>query len=172
MALFTLTFELPFFRRPRKRGICDGKERAGVEVRRKRGGDGAGGVSFPVRRVGERRRRGRGRRRVDGGDKIGGNELNEKAIESKNKTDVDCDDKGASVKRTEAECVSRSDKSCATDIYSECGSSSAPLEGNDPMKLWKAMKQNGFLSNPHVGGVSVTSSSCVVSSSHGGIPTW
>ncbi|KAG2262623.1 hypothetical protein Bca52824_069702 [Brassica carinata] len=37
------------------------------------------------------------------------------------------------------------------------------------MKLWKAMKQNGFLSNPH-GGVSGTSSSCVVSSSHGGIP--
>ncbi|KAG2320651.1 hypothetical protein Bca52824_013864 [Brassica carinata] len=37
------------------------------------------------------------------------------------------------------------------------------------MKLWKAMKQNGFLSNPH-GRVSVTSGSCVVSSSHGGIP--
>ncbi|KAG2328532.1 hypothetical protein Bca52824_011260 [Brassica carinata] len=150
MALFTLTFELPFFRRPRKRGICDGEERAGVEVRRKRGGDGAGGVYFP----------------------IGGNELDEKAIECKNKIDVDSDDKGASVKRTEAECVSRSEKSCATNIYSECGSSSAPLEGNDPMKLWKAMKQNGFLSNPHVGGVSVTSSSCVVSSAHGGIPIY
>ncbi|XP_013737845.1 uncharacterized protein LOC106440664 isoform X2 [Brassica napus] len=60
----------------------------------------------------------------------------------------------------------RSDKPGSTDAYSECGSSSAPVEANDPMKLWKAMKENGFLSNPH----GATSSSCVVSSSHGGIP--
>ncbi|KAL0890545.1 hypothetical protein Bca101_014528 [Brassica carinata] len=44
------------------------EEKAGVEARRNRGGDGAGGTSFPVRRVSEKRRRGRGRRRVDGGD--------------------------------------------------------------------------------------------------------
>ena len=75
------------------------------------------------------------------------------------KTVVDSD-KGALVKRTEVRSglsVSRSEKSCSTDVNSECGSSS-----NDPMKLWEAMKQNGFLSNPH-GGVSA-------SSSHGGIP--
>ncbi|KAL0736548.1 hypothetical protein Bca4012_012758 [Brassica carinata] len=63
----------------------------------------------------------------------------------------------------------RGDKPGSTDVSSECGSSNVPVEANDPMKLWKAMKQNGFLSNPH-GGVSGTSSSCVVSSSHGGIP--
>ncbi|ESQ40439.1 hypothetical protein EUTSA_v10013224mg [Eutrema salsugineum] len=106
-------------------------------------------------------------------------------------TDVDCE-KGALVKRNDAESVAqkrsglsvssclnddlssvcssrRRDKSSSTDVYSECGSSNVPVEEKDPMKLWKAMKQNGFLSNPH-GGISVTSSSCVVSSSHGGIP--
>ncbi|XP_010552910.1 PREDICTED: uncharacterized protein LOC104823169 isoform X2 [Tarenaya hassleriana] len=54
------------------------------------------------------------------------------------------------------------------DAFSECGSSNVPVEDKDPMKLWKAMKQNGFLSNPH-GGISAASS-CFVSSSHGGIP--
>ncbi|KAG2262624.1 hypothetical protein Bca52824_069703 [Brassica carinata] len=88
---------------------------------------------------------------------------------------------GALVKSNVAECGSssglsydlssvcsskRGDKPGSTDVYSECGSSSAPVEANDPMKLWKAMKENGFLSNPH----GATSSSCVVSSSHGGIP--
>ncbi|KAF8081930.1 hypothetical protein N665_0856s0019 [Sinapis alba] len=118
--------------------------------------------------------------------KIGGNELDEKANErqslvtSNNKTELvgsssklDCE-KGASVSSClnddlSSVCSSRrgGDKSGGS---SECGSSNVPVEeGNDPMKLWKAMKQNGFLSNPH-GGVSVTSSSCVVSSSHGGIP--
>ncbi|CAA7031994.1 unnamed protein product [Microthlaspi erraticum] len=64
----------------------------------------------------------------------------------------------------------RHDKSSSTDVYSECGSSNVPVEEKDQgMKRWEAMKQNGFLSNPH-GGISVTSSSCVVSSSHGGIP--
>ncbi|CAN6991801.1 unnamed protein product [Brassica oleracea var. botrytis] len=93
--------------------------------------------------------------------KIVGNELDEKPNERQSlvKTVVDSD-KGALVKRTEVRSglsVSRSEKSCSTDVNSECGSSS-----NDPMKLWEAMKQNGFLSNPH-GGVSA-------SSSHGGIP--
>ncbi|XP_010543677.1 PREDICTED: uncharacterized protein LOC104816509 [Tarenaya hassleriana] len=54
------------------------------------------------------------------------------------------------------------------DVFSECGSSNAPVEDKDPMKLWKEMKRNGFLSNPH-GGIS-SASSCFVSSSHGGIP--
>lgn len=34
---------------------------------------------------------------------------------------------------------------------SECGSSSGPLEDNEPLKMWKAMKQNGFLSSSHGG---------------------
>uniref|UniRef100_A0A1J3IVP6 Uncharacterized protein n=1 Tax=Noccaea caerulescens TaxID=107243 RepID=A0A1J3IVP6_NOCCA len=111
--------------------------------------------------------------------------------------DVDCE-KRALVKRNDAGCVAnersgldlhehavsscvndelssvcssrRRDKSSSTDVYSECGSSNVPVEEKDQgMKRWEAMKQNGFLSNPH-GGISVTSSSCVVSSSHGGIP--
>ncbi|KAF3504965.1 hypothetical protein F2Q69_00045546 [Brassica cretica] len=60
----------------------------------------------------------------------------------------------------------RGDKPGSTDVYSECGSSNVTDVANDPMKLWKAMKENGFLSNPQ----GATSSSCVVSSSHGGIP--
>ncbi|KAF8115208.1 hypothetical protein N665_0029s0051 [Sinapis alba] len=94
---------------------------------------------------------------------------------------------GALVKRKVAECGTSSclndglssvcssrrggDKPAgSTDVYSQCGSSNVSDEVNDPMKLWKAMKQNGFLSNPHHSGVSAASSSCVVSSSHGGIP--
>ncbi|CAH2074036.1 unnamed protein product [Thlaspi arvense] len=107
-------------------------------------------------------------------------------------TDVGSE-KGALVKSNDAECVAqrrsglsvsswlnddlssvcssrRLDKPGSTDVYSECGSSNVPpVEGKDPMKLWREMKQNGFLSNPH-GGISATSSSCLVSSSHGGIP--
>ncbi|KAJ4883456.1 Uncharacterized protein Rs2_33549 [Raphanus sativus] len=71
-------------------------------------------------------------------------------------------------------CSSRrgDNKPGSADVNSECGSCSnnVPVEASDPMKLWEAMKQNGFLSNPHGSGVSGTSSSCVVSSSHGGIP--
>lgn len=84
--------------------------------------------------------------------------------------------KPSSDKRIDVGCVAQkrselsSVSSCLNDdlstVYSECGSSSVPVEANDPMKLWKAMKENGFLSNPH----GATSSSCVVSSSHGGIP--
>lgn len=54
----------------------------------------------------------------------------------------------------------------ARDV-SECVSSTAPLEEKDPMRVWKEMKQNGFLSSSH-GGISVQNS--VLSSSHGGIP--
>ncbi|XP_010452427.1 PREDICTED: uncharacterized protein LOC104734527 [Camelina sativa] len=60
-------------------------------------------------------------------------------------------------------------QSSSMDVYSECGSSNVPVAERDPMKVWKQMKQNGFLSYPH-GGISATSSSCLVSSSHGGIP--
>ncbi|CAI9091872.1 OLC1v1026977C1 [Oldenlandia corymbosa var. corymbosa] len=34
---------------------------------------------------------------------------------------------------------------------SDCGSSIGPLEDKDPMKVWKEMKQNGFLSSSHGG---------------------
>ncbi|XP_068642990.1 uncharacterized protein [Aristolochia californica] len=34
---------------------------------------------------------------------------------------------------------------------SECGSCTGPLEDNEPLKLWKTMKQNGFLSSSHGG---------------------
>ncbi|CDP13906.1 unnamed protein product [Coffea canephora] len=34
---------------------------------------------------------------------------------------------------------------------SDCGSSVGPLEEKDPMKVWKEMKQNGFLSSSHGG---------------------
>ncbi|KAK0592447.1 hypothetical protein LWI29_019317 [Acer saccharum] len=50
---------------------------------------------------------------------------------------------------------------------SECVSSSGPVEVKDPMKIWKEMKQNGFLSSSH-GGVQVQNST--LSSSLGGIP--
>ncbi|EEF41591.1 uncharacterized protein LOC8288967 isoform X2 [Ricinus communis] len=50
---------------------------------------------------------------------------------------------------------------------SECGSTTGPVEGKDPLKVWTEMKQNGFLSSSH-GGISFQSG--LVSSSHGGIP--
>lgn len=34
---------------------------------------------------------------------------------------------------------------------SECGSTCGPLEEKDPMKVWKEMKQNGFMSSSHGG---------------------
>ncbi|GMP23671.1 hypothetical protein CsSME_00001188 [Camellia sinensis var. sinensis] len=37
---------------------------------------------------------------------------------------------------------------------SECGSTTGPLEEKDPMRVWKEMKQNGFLSSSH-GGIPV-----------------
>ncbi|KAK9063313.1 hypothetical protein SSX86_017183 [Deinandra increscens subsp. villosa] len=40
------------------------------------------------------------------------------------------------------------------DTLSECGSTCAPMSGKDSMRIWKEMKQNGFLSSSH-GGVSV-----------------
>ncbi|RID72994.1 hypothetical protein BRARA_B00168 [Brassica rapa] len=113
--------------------------------------------------------------------KIGSSELDEKDIERQSlgtsdnnktellcssssklalKTDADCNNNGALVKSNDSVSTCLNDdlsSVCDKPGSSECGSSS-----NDPMKLWEAMKQNGFLSNPH-GGVSV-------SSSHGGIP--
>lgn len=50
---------------------------------------------------------------------------------------------------------------------SECGSSTGPAEEKDSMRLWKEMKQNGFLSSSH-GGISVQN--IFLSSSQGGIP--
>ncbi|XVF41203.1 hypothetical protein PTKIN_Ptkin01aG0261400 [Pterospermum kingtungense] len=50
---------------------------------------------------------------------------------------------------------------------SECGSSIDPVEEKDSLRVWKEMKQNGFLSSSH-GGISMQSG--LLSSSHGGIP--
>ncbi|KAJ9176010.1 hypothetical protein P3X46_014504 [Hevea brasiliensis] len=50
---------------------------------------------------------------------------------------------------------------------SECGSTTSPVEEKDPLRVWKEMKQNGFLSSSH-GGISIQSG--LTSSSHGGIP--
>lgn len=49
---------------------------------------------------------------------------------------------------------------------SECASSTGSLEEKDSMRLWKEMKQNGFLSSSH-GGISVQNS--FLASSNGGI---
>ncbi|KAJ7959533.1 Cation-transporting ATPase [Quillaja saponaria] len=38
----------------------------------------------------------------------------------------------------------------STDV-SECGSCTGPLEENDSMRIWKEMKQNGFVSSSHGG---------------------
>ncbi|KAK8552652.1 hypothetical protein V6N13_121036 [Hibiscus sabdariffa] len=50
---------------------------------------------------------------------------------------------------------------------SECGSSIGPMGEKDSLRVWKEMKQNGFLSSSH-GGISMQSG--ILSSSHGGIP--
>ncbi|CAN8298200.1 unnamed protein product [Cochlearia groenlandica] len=111
-------------------------------------------------------------------------------------TNLDCE-KRALVKRNDGECAAqkrigldlnadavssclsddlssicsskRQDTSSSRTVYSECGSNDEPVEEKDPMKLWKTMKQNGFVSMPY-SRVSATSSSSIVSSSHGGIP--
>lgn len=38
---------------------------------------------------------------------------------------------------------------------SECGSTTGPVEERDPLIVWKEMKQNGFLSSSHGGGIPV-----------------
>ncbi|GAV67799.1 hypothetical protein CFOL_v3_11303 [Cephalotus follicularis] len=50
---------------------------------------------------------------------------------------------------------------------SECGSCTGPLEEKDSLRVWKEMKQNGFLSSSHGG---IIAQSGILSSSHGGIP--
>ncbi|KAG8651541.1 hypothetical protein MANES_07G141701v8 [Manihot esculenta] len=50
---------------------------------------------------------------------------------------------------------------------SECGSTTSPVKGKDSLRVWKEMKQNGFLSSSH-GGISIQRG--VTSFSHGGIP--
>lgn len=121
--------------------------------------------------------------------------LGQEVKSSSSKLDVNTGvEKGVLVKRIDAGCIaqkrsgldlsSNAVSSCLSDdlssvcssrrrdkpnSISECGSSNVSVEENDPMKLWEAMKQNGFLSNPH-GGMSAAPSSCLVSSSHGGIP--
>ncbi|KAM2721733.1 hypothetical protein EV2_042763 [Malus domestica] len=48
----------------------------------------------------------------------------------------------------------KSTNSLKARAASECGSCTGPLEEKDPMKVWKEMKQNGFLSSTH-GGIPV-----------------
>ncbi|GMI90494.1 hypothetical protein like AT5G05240 [Hibiscus trionum] len=50
---------------------------------------------------------------------------------------------------------------------SECGSSIGPMAEKDSLRVWREMKQNGFLSSSH-GGIYMQSG--MLSSSHGGIP--
>ncbi|GMI90499.1 hypothetical protein HRI_002719200 [Hibiscus trionum] len=50
---------------------------------------------------------------------------------------------------------------------SECGSSIGPMAEKDSLRVWREMKQNGFLSSSH-GGIYMQSG--ILSSSHGGIP--
>ena len=54
-----------------------------------------------------------------------------------------------------------------TRDISECGSTTGPLQEKDPLRMWKEMKQNGFLSSSY-GGISIQSG--FMSSSHGGMP--
>ena len=50
---------------------------------------------------------------------------------------------------------------------SECGSTTGPVQEKDPLRMWKEMKQNGFLSSSY-GRISIQSG--FMSSSHGGMP--
>jgi hypothetical protein len=54
-----------------------------------------------------------------------------------------------------------------TRDISECGSTTGPVQEKDPLRMWKEMKQNGFLSSSY-GGISIQSG--FMTSSHGGIP--
>ncbi|WCJ20083.1 hypothetical protein M5689_002342 [Euphorbia peplus] len=53
---------------------------------------------------------------------------------------------------------------------SECGSTNGPVEEKDALRVWKEMKENGFLSSAALGGGSVTAQTSLISSIHGGIP--
>ncbi|XVF00348.1 hypothetical protein REPUB_Repub03eG0277500 [Reevesia pubescens] len=58
-------------------------------------------------------------------------------------------------------------KSLKPKDVSECGSSIGLVEEKDSLRVWKEIKQNGFLSSSH-GGISMQNG--LLSSSHGGIP--
>ncbi|XP_065872930.1 uncharacterized protein [Euphorbia lathyris] len=53
---------------------------------------------------------------------------------------------------------------------SECGSTSGPVEQKDSLRLWKEMKENGFLSSSSLVGSGGSAQTSLISSIHGGIP--
>ncbi|KAF5738408.1 hypothetical protein HS088_TW13G01307 [Tripterygium wilfordii] len=61
---------------------------------------------------------------------------------------------------------SKSDQLKSVDVP-ECGSTTGSQEEKDSLRIWKEMKQNGFLSSSHGG---LVAQSGFLSSSHGGIP--
>ncbi|XP_021903920.1 uncharacterized protein LOC110819147 isoform X1 [Carica papaya] len=80
--------------------------------------------------------------------------------------DLNTDDVSSSVNHCSFDYDKNKNHQKLRDV-SECGSSTVSTEEKDPLRVWKEMKQNGFLSSSH-GGISM--SSCFLSSSHGGIP--
>lgn len=66
--------------------------------------------------------------------------------------DLDLNTKGVSnsMNKDQFSIYKNQNLSKARDI-SECGSTTGPLEENDPLKVWREMKQNGFLSSSHGG---------------------
>ncbi|CAN1852479.1 hypothetical protein LINPERHAP1_LOCUS40664 [Linum perenne] len=85
--------------------------------------------------------------------------------------DLNAEDMASSVVNNDRVYANKSHKSRqkSRDV-SECASAIGPMVDKDPLKIWKEMKQNGFLSSPHGG---ISSHSNLVSSSqapHGGVP--
>lgn len=68
--------------------------------------------------------------------------------------DLNTEDICSSVNRDQVHSYRKRDHVKSPDVVSECASSTGPLEEKDPMKVWKEMKQNGFLSSTH-GGIPV-----------------
>ncbi|CBI25355.3 unnamed protein product, partial [Vitis vinifera] len=68
--------------------------------------------------------------------------------------DLNSEDVCSSVNQDPFYSYKKRDRVKSPDGVSECASSTGPLEEKDPMKVWKEMKQNGFLSSTH-GGIPV-----------------
>ncbi|CAN1240077.1 hypothetical protein LINGRAPRIM_LOCUS2593 [Linum grandiflorum] len=92
--------------------------------------------------------------------------------------DLNAEDVASSVVNSDRFYTSKTHKSRpkSRDNVSECASAigGSMVVDKDPLKVWKEMKQNGFLSSPH-GGISshnnlVSSSSSLQGPPHGGVP--
>ncbi|CAN1852484.1 hypothetical protein LINPERHAP1_LOCUS40664 [Linum perenne] len=112
---------------------------------------------------------GRGKVALDGADRL----LNDKCMMMSRgmSLDLNAEDMASSVVNNDRVYANKSHKSRqkSRDV-SECASAIGPMVDKDPLKIWKEMKQNGFLSSPHGG---ISSHSNLVSSSqapHGGVP--